>query len=112
MTMTVKNLTVGDFLVDQQSALYNTDTIEVTAPAGGVTILPGHPVTATGVSATNPLGVAIESVTIAANEKYHVGVIRRGHGVVLNRSRLEKRYPALYTSACITSLQNLGFVFK
>ena len=110
MPQILKDLTLGEFMAEQSSALYNTDTVTVTATAE-TPILPGQPIAASGVTATAPLGIATEAVTLEAGETYAVAVLKNGYGVVLNRSKLEERYPTLYPTAQ-TALEALGFVFK
>jgi hypothetical protein len=109
--MITKDLTLGEFLVSQESALYNTGTIEVTAGSSGAVIFAGQPLTAAGASATSPIGIAAENVTLEANEVYNVAAITNGFGCVLNLSKLTERYSALYPAAQ-SALEALGFVFK
>ena len=117
MPQILKDLTLGEFMAEQSSALYNTDTVTVTATAE-TPILPGQPITENGVVAVEngeltaiPLGIATEAVTLEAGETYDVAVIKNGYGVVLNRSKLEERYPELYPAAQL-DLEAKGFVFK
>ena len=110
MPQILKDLTFGEFVAEQSSALYNTGTIAITATAK-TTILPGHPIAADGTNTSAPLGIAIEGVTLEAGETYDIGALTNGIGVVLNRSKLEERYPALYPAAQ-EKLEAMGFVFK
>ena len=116
MPQILKDITLGEFIVSQESPLYNTDVLAVTAPSGGsataITILPGQPVTAAGASPTSPVGIAVEAVTLQPGEMYNLGILKKGYGVVLNKSKLVERYPALYTSGAVTALEALGYVFK
>jgi len=109
--MITKDLTLGEFLVSSESALYNTGTIQVTAGTSGATILAGQPLTETGASATDPIGIAAESVELAASEVANIAAITTGLGCVLNLSKLTERYPSFYPTAQ-TALEALGFVFK
>jgi hypothetical protein len=111
MTLILKDLTLGEFVVSGESPLYNTDTLAITADTSAVTILPGQPVTASGASATSPIGIAIEGITLEAEETGNVGILKKGYGVVLNRSILVERYPTFYPAAQ-AALEALGFVFK
>lgn len=109
--MITKDLTLGEFLVSSESALYNTGTIQVTAGTDGATILAGQPLTAAGASATNPIGIATENVELAANEVANIAALTAGFGGVLNLSKLAERYPTFYPTAQ-PALEALGFVFK
>ena len=111
MPQLLKELTLGDFLGSMESRLYNTGTIPVTATTTPVAILAGQPIAATGVVTTAPLGIATESVTIAAGESYNVAALTAGFGVVLNLSILKARYPSQYPAAQ-TALEAMGFRFS
>lgn len=110
MAMILKNLTFGEFTASMSSSLYNTGTVAVTA-ASAVTILAGQPIAAAGPTATAPLGIAFESVELAAGETYNVAALTNGGGVVLNMSKLKDRHPTYYPAAQ-TALEAMGFVFK
>jgi hypothetical protein len=108
--MILKDLAIGEFLIAEESALYNTNTVTFT-PTAATTLLPGQPVSATAIDASDPIGICTESITLAANEAYGLGIIQNGFGVVLDGKKLADRYPTLYPAAN-TALAALGFVVK
>jgi len=116
MAQILKDLTLGEFVLSQESSLYNTDVLTVTAPstqgAPAITILPGQPVTAAGPATASPVGISVEAVTLEPGETYQLGILKKGYGVVLNKSKLVERYPTNYVSGVVTALEALGFVFK
>jgi LDH2 family malate/lactate/ureidoglycolate dehydrogenase len=110
MAVILKDITFGEFVGTMSSSLYNTGTIEVTADED-MTILAGQPINVEGVVTEAPMGIAIESVELKSGEKYNIGALTNGFGIVLNQSKLEDRYPDQYPEVC-NALEAMGFVFK